>query len=180
MIWFDCKVVYYKEDDKGKRKRVTESYLVEAFNFSQAEDRISEQVAPFILGEFTVNGLRKASINEIFPNNEGDKLYKCKVSFMSIDEVSAKEKKINSIILVFGTDLANALEHLTDNLKECMDVYEVVSITETPYLDIFPLDVPADVKKKDETSSIKDEIAGIQDQLDEIVKLSDEAKSEIE
>ncbi|MDO4801192.1 MAG: DUF4494 family protein, partial [Prevotellaceae bacterium] len=88
--------------------------------------------------------------------------------------------KINSIILVFGTDLANALDHLTDNLKECMDVYEVVSITETPYLDIFPLDVPADVKKKDETSSIKDEIAGIQDQLDEIVKLSKDAKEEVE
>ena len=97
--WFECKIKYEKLDDKGKGKKVTETYLVDALTFSEAEERISKQVAPFMTGDFSISGMKKAGINEIFPNEEGDRWYKCKVSFISIDEVNAKEKKITSYIL---------------------------------------------------------------------------------
>ena len=39
--WFECKVRYAKIDEKsGKEKTVTESYLVDAVSFTEAEDRI--------------------------------------------------------------------------------------------------------------------------------------------
>lgn len=135
-IWFECKVVYRKDDENGKSTRATEVYLVEALNFSEAEERISREVAPF--GEFTVASIKKSPINEIFPNEEGDKWYKFKVAFVTIDEVSAKEHRANSNILVIGNDLMNAADHLIENMKDSVSDYEIVSITETSILDIFP------------------------------------------
>ena len=88
--------------------------------------------------EFTVASIKKSPINEIFPNEEGDKWYKFKVAFVTIDEVSAKEHRANSNILVIGNDLMNAADHLIENMKDSMSDYEIVSIAETSILDIFP------------------------------------------
>ena len=136
--WFECKIRYEKLDDKGKGKKVTETYLVDALSFSEAEERISKEVAPFMSGEFTISGIKKAGINEIFPNDEGDRWYKCKVNFVSIDEIKATEKKITSNILVLGSNIKEAWDHLESALKDTMSDYEVPAITETLIMDIFP------------------------------------------
>jgi hypothetical protein len=139
--WFECKIRYEKLDEKGKGKKVTETYLVDALSFSEAEERITKEITPYMNGDFSVSGIRKAGINEIFPNDEGDRWYKCKVNFISIDEVKATEKKITSNILVIGTDIKGAWEHLQSALKNTMSDYEVPAITETPIMDIFPYTV---------------------------------------
>ena len=135
--WFECKIRYEKLDDKGKGKKVTEAYLVDALSFSEAEERISKEVAPFMSGEFAISGIKKAVINEIFPNDEGDRWYKCKVNFVSIDEIKATEKKITSNILVLGSTIKEAWDHLEKALKDTMSDYEVPAITETLIMDIF-------------------------------------------
>ncbi len=139
--WFECKIRYEKLDDKGKGKKVTETYLVDALSFSEAEERISKEIAPFMTGEFSISGIKKAGINEIFPNDEGDRWYKCKVNFISIDEVKATEKKITSNILVLGSNIKEALDHLTIALKDTMSDYEVPAISETLIMDIYPYTV---------------------------------------
>jgi len=146
--WFECKIRYEKLDDKGKGKKVTEAYLVDALSFSEAEERISKEIAPFMSGEFTISGIKKAGINEIFPNDEGDRWYKCKVNFISIDEVSAKEKKIASNMLVLGSTIKDAWEHLATALKDTMSDYEVPAITETLIMDIFPYKVEEEKEKQ--------------------------------
>ena len=146
--WFECKIRYEKLDDKGKGKKVTETYLVDALSFSEAEERISKEVAPFMSGEFSISGIKKAGINEIFPNDEGDRWYKCKVNFISIDEVKATEKKITSTILVLGSNIKEACEHLEKALKDTMSDYEVPAITETPIMDIFPYKVEGATEKE--------------------------------
>jgi hypothetical protein len=39
---------------------------------------------------------------------------------------------------VIGNDLMNAADHLIENMKDSVSDYEIVSITETSILDIFP------------------------------------------
>lgn len=136
--WFECKIKYCKPDSKGKSSKVSETYLVDAMTFSEAEDRVTREVTPFISGDFNILGMKKASVNEIFPNEEGDRWYRCKVYFIVIDEVKATEKRCASTILVFGADIDNAWQHLTEALKDSVSDYEVVSVTETPIVDIFP------------------------------------------
>ena len=157
--WFECKIKYEKLDDKGKGKKVTETYLVDALTFSEAEERISKQVAPFITGDFSISGMKKAGINEIFPNEEGDRWYKCKVSFISIDEVNAKEKKITSYILVLGSNIKEAWDHLAVSMKDTMADYEVSSITETQIMDIFPYSVDEEPKKKSDEEQLAEELS---------------------
>jgi len=146
--WFECKIRYEKLDDKGKGKKVTETYLVDALSFSEAEERISKEIAPFMSGEFSISGIKKAGINEIFPNDEGDRWYKCKVNFISIDEIKATEKKITSHILVLGSTIKDAWDHLENALKDTMSDYEVPSITETSIMDIFPYKVDEETSEQ--------------------------------
>lgn len=136
--WFECKVKYLKTDEKGTTKSTTDTYLVDAISFSEAETRITEEVAPYVKGDFSIIGMKKAGINEIFPHEEGDRWYKCKVAFVSIDEVKGTEKKINSTILVFGADIDNAYKHLVEALSSSVTDYEVSAIAETNIVDIFP------------------------------------------
>lgn len=146
--WFECKIRYEKEDEKGRGKKVTETYLVDALSFSEAEERITKEITPYLNSDFSILGIKKAAINEIFPNSEGDRWYKCKVNFVSIDEVNATEKKIASNMLVLASDINGAWEHLQSAMKDTMSDYDVPVISETTIMDIFPYTV--DEKKSDE------------------------------
>ena len=119
-------------------KMVSETYLVDAISFAEAEERVSNEVAPFVRGEFHIVGMKKAQVNEIFPNEEGDRWFRCKVAFITIDEVKGTEKRVNSTILVFGNDIDNAWNHLNEALADTVSDYEVPSIQETNIVDIFP------------------------------------------
>ena len=43
-IWFECKVRYEKTGDDGMSRKVTETYVVDALSFSEAESRILEEM----------------------------------------------------------------------------------------------------------------------------------------
>ena len=53
--WFETKVKYDKTLETGNIKTVTEPYLVDALSFTEAEARITEEMQPYISGEFTVS-----------------------------------------------------------------------------------------------------------------------------
>ena len=63
--WFDCKVVYEKTLENGLIKKISESYLVKAFNIVEVEKKIVEELKPFIRGDFEVTDVRKAKIAEL-------------------------------------------------------------------------------------------------------------------
>ncbi|MBP5423381.1 MAG: DUF4494 domain-containing protein [Paludibacteraceae bacterium] len=145
MNFFECKVSHDQvEETTGKKKKITDTYLVDALSFSEAEARINEEVAPFYnVGEFTVAGIRKARISEIFGKDiDASKWYKCKVSYVTIDEVSAKEKRFNYTILVHADDFDEALKNLKEGLKDTISDTEIVAISDTPIMDIFLYAVP--------------------------------------
>ena len=92
--WFECKVKYEKLTENGQQKAVTEPYLVDALSFTEAEARIIEEMTPFVTGgELKVTAVKRTNIAEIFWDEEGDKWYKVKVNFVTIDEKTAVEKK---------------------------------------------------------------------------------------
>ncbi len=91
--WFECKVSYEKILENGMQKKVTEPYLVDALSFTEAEARIIEEIKPYISGEFTISDIKRAKYNELFFNDNGDRFYKAKVMFISLDEKSGTEKK---------------------------------------------------------------------------------------
>ncbi len=138
MNWFECKVRYEKTMENGMIKKVTEPYLVDALSFTEAEARIIKEITPFMSGEFTIANIRRANISELFLDETGDKWYKCKVMFVTIDERSGAEKKTASFMLSQAIDFETALKNLVEGMKGTMADYSIASITETAIIDIYP------------------------------------------
>lgn len=137
MMYFLVNVRYQKLAENGKVKKVTEPYLVDALSFTEAESRITEEVAPYISGDFTVSAVKKSNISEVFRNESGDWWYKVVVAFITIDEKSGCEKRANSYIMVQAQDFQNALENFLDGMKGTLADFEIVSIAETKIMDVF-------------------------------------------
>lgn len=135
--WIETKVRFDKVMENGTVKRITESYLVDAMSFTEAEARITKEVAPFISGEFSVSAVKKTNIAEIFYNPNGDRWYKVKVVFITIDERTATEKKQASYILVQASDFKNAYDMFSDGMNGTMADYEIAAISETTIMDVF-------------------------------------------
>ena len=129
------------------QKKVNEPYLVDALSFTEAEARIIKEMTPFISGEFSVSAVKRANISELFFDETGDRWYKCKVNFITLDEKSGMEKKTASYILVQASDFQRSVENLMECMKGTLADYEVASITETPLMDVYPFE--ADSVKND-------------------------------
>ncbi|KAA6347528.1 hypothetical protein EZS27_005016 [termite gut metagenome] len=137
--WFECKIRYEKVMENGMNKRVTESYLIDALSFTEAEARIIEEITPFISGEFTVADIKRADYNELFfsDKDETDRWFKCKLFFVTFDEKSGVEKKTATQILVQATDLHDAVKKLDEGMKGTMADYQIASVIETAIMDVF-------------------------------------------
>ncbi len=135
--WFETKVKYDKTLETGAVKTVTEPYLIDALSFTEAEARITEEMTPYISGEFTVAAVKKVKLDDIFWNEGGDRWYKVKINMITIDEKTAAEKKTPSFSLVQACDFKQALDEFLKGMKETLFDYEIASITETALMDVF-------------------------------------------
>ena len=61
-----------------------------------------------------------------------------------ISEKSAVEKKTTSLILVAGSDFKGAYDNFMEGMKGTMADFEIVSITETPLMDVYKVKVKED------------------------------------
>jgi len=138
MNWFECKISYEKMMENGVQKRVTEPYLVDALSFTEAEARIIEEMKPFVSGEFIVANIKRARIAELFFNESGDRYYKFKVFFISLDETSGTEKKTAANMMAQASDIKDAIAVLESGMKGTLADYVIASVSETLIMDVFP------------------------------------------
>jgi len=135
--WFECKIKYEKTAEEGKIVKVSEGYLVDALTFTEAEERIIEEMKPFISGEFQVANIKRTRINEMFFNENGDKWYRSKVNFITLDEEKGVEKRTGVTMMVQASDMKGALEGIIEGMKGTMADYEIATLAETLIMDVF-------------------------------------------
>ncbi|NDV97063.1 DUF4494 domain-containing protein [Dysgonomonas sp. 521] len=144
--WFECKVSYEKVLENGMQKKVTEPYLVDALSFTEAEARIIEEIKPYISGEFTITDIKRAKLSELFFNDNGDRFFKAKVMFITLDEKSGTEKKTAAQMLAQASTLKEALKVVEKGMEGTLADYAIASLSETAIMDVFPYS--EDEKKK--------------------------------
>lgn len=144
--WFECKVRYDKQQENGTAvKKVTETFLVDALSFTEAESRIIEERTPYISGDFSVTAVKRTKIQEIFYNEAGDKWYLVKWLFVTLDDkpVAAGkppvEKKVAVLTLVQASEFADALNEFMERMKGTLYDFEIAQIHETQILDVYPV-----------------------------------------
>ncbi len=137
--YFEVKVKLQKTMEDGQQKKVSEQYVVEAATFGEAERRIAECLKPYIDGEFEVTDIKIAGYGQIINDNQdADKFFKAKVSFITLDETTGKEKKTSELYLVQSDTLESAESYVKSFLND--NNTTISSISETAILDVFPLD----------------------------------------
>lgn len=135
--YIETRIRYDKMTENGTVKKTTESFIVDAMSFTEAEARITDERAPYISGDFTVSAVKKTKIAEIFRDASGDKYYRCKLMFITLDERTAAEKRTPNVILVQACDFRNALENLVDGMRGTMADFEIAEIAETKIIDVY-------------------------------------------
>lgn len=134
--YFLVKTKFEKTAEDGKLEKVSREDLVDALSFTEAEARIIEEMRPFISGEFTIKSLKRFNVSEIFFNETGDKWFKAKVNFISVNE-KGKEKKTAAYMLIQASDMASARINLIEGVNGSMDDWKEESITETKIVEVF-------------------------------------------
>lgn len=138
--WFECSLKYEKIMDNGKKKKVTELYLVDALTITEAESILFEEMTPFITGGFQCKGIKEADYTELFFSEEesADRWFKCKLMFITFDEKSGNEKTTATNMLVQAADLRDAIKKLDEGMKGTMADYQIASVSETKIMDVYP------------------------------------------
>jgi len=135
--WFEVKASYEKTLERGMQKKVTEPYLVDALSHAEAEARAIEELKPYISGEFTIASVRRAKISEMFFNDNGDRWFKAKVNFITLDERSGAEKKTSVQMYAQACDIKEALAVVEKGMAGTMADYSISELKETLIMDVF-------------------------------------------
>lgn len=138
VTWYECKVKYRKTHETGESKVVTETYLLDAVSYTEAEARITEEMAAYTSEEFLITNIKVANLSEVHPFENSDRWFKSKVSLISYDDESGKEKKSNLYMLIQANDVKEAYENTEQAMQSTTGDYSIPAITESPILDVFP------------------------------------------
>lgn len=137
-IWYDCNVKFRKTTETGAQKVVTQSYLVDALSYTEAESRINEKMCEYINEEFKVTNIKVTNFQEVYMLQSDDAWFKAKVSLMAYDEESGKERKTNMYLLIQASDAKDAYENTVLAMKGTMGDYYIPMVSETKIIDVFP------------------------------------------
>ena len=137
--WFETVVKYDAMQEDGMLKPINQINAVEAMSFTEAEAKISEEVVCYANGEYAIKKIAIAPYREVVFSNDPshDRWYRVKVSFITIDERSEKEKRQNVTYLIQAKSVETARMQTDRLLSDGMQDYSIVSITETNIEDVY-------------------------------------------
>lgn len=139
--WIEVRARYDKMMENGVVKKTVEPYLVDALSCTEAEARVTEELTPFISGDFRISSVVTTKISEIFWDETGDRFYKVKVNFITLDEKTATEKRNASYILVQASSFKDAYDNFVDGMKGTLADYEIEQICETKIVEVYKADL---------------------------------------
>ena len=151
MMLYECGIRYERTMPNGMSKKVTELYLVDACSFAEAEGRITKEMEPYISGDFDVVTIKRTNYSEIVENgaDSADKWFKAKLMLVTFDEKTDKKKKQAVYFIVKASDINNAHTVVVQHMKTSFVDYEIATLDETKYFDVFLHDTNRSAEKTD-------------------------------
>lgn len=124
---------------------VNELYVVDALSFGEAEEAVTREMQAYVSGEFNVKNISPANYGEIFfSDNDGDdRWYKAKLTFITLDEKTAKEKRSNVNYLVQAATFNVAVKNIEAVMGTTAIDYMIANISETKIMDVYEHNAPA-------------------------------------
>lgn len=137
--WYKFRVKYGKELDTGKKKKVSEEYLVDAESFTETEKRANKAATDLIgTRDFDITAISREPITEILRDDEDEDnhWYKAVVALVTEDEETGTKKFSPQTMYVNAPDIKNADQILIDHMSDSSVDWEIKSIAETKVLGV--------------------------------------------
>lgn len=136
--WYLCTVSYERQADNMGLHKVSESYLVDALSFTEAEERVIKEVTPLVsFGALEVVNIRPMRLSLLLDKRGSGKYYRARVGFIEINPATGQERSVNTAMVVRADTLKEAVAKLADYLDEGRTNYEIVGIAELDILDVY-------------------------------------------
>ncbi|MCQ2206403.1 MAG: DUF4494 domain-containing protein [Bacteroidaceae bacterium] len=137
--YIEANVKIDRMTSNGAMKQQRERYVVDAINFTEAERRLMEEVGAYGDGEFSVSDMKRVQYMEIFQTQDdsADKFFKVKISIITLDEESGKERRTAANLLVQASDIPNALERMRERMKGYMLDFDIATVADTKIMDVY-------------------------------------------
>ena len=132
MLLYEIKVNYERQTGEDNPGKVKETYLVEGVNCADVENRLMDDIKPFIVGDCEVTSCKKVQYFDIFPNEGSEYWYKARVELITIENDKETRKAVS--ILVQADNMLDALHTLKQHLAS-LDC-EVIGLTKSPVVEV--------------------------------------------
>lgn len=134
--YFNCKVSFEKTLENGQPKRISESYIVDALSFTEAEARIVKEIQPYVTGEFEIVSVNRCNIAEII-RGAGESWYRCKINCLVIDEARGIEKYAPIVLFIQSINFDEAYNKCKDYCNNSLNDLEIENVSLSKIIDIF-------------------------------------------
>lgn len=114
-MFYQVKLKYQQVQENGLRKAVTEEFVCDALNFTEAEAIGIREMEGVEEGDVT-HIKRLPKLMEVFNDHDGEAIYKVVVYQIFVDEKTEKEKKLKYEWLMW----ANSVDHATRKANEIL------------------------------------------------------------
>ena len=149
-VWYQVKIKHTKQLDNGSFKRVTDTYLVSALNFTEAETKTYEELGSVIRGEFTIVGVTPKNYEDVFSYETADEYWwEVQVKMQDANLDSDKIKMVTNTYLVSAENLPDAVDNITESLNGSVMDMTIVGVKSSPIVDIFPYKESTEVEEKE-------------------------------
>lgn len=138
MILFETQIRYNRINVSGVQETCTETYLVEALSFSQAEASITIEMQPYITGDFDIPAIKRISVADIIDrhNRDADKYFRAKLTYITINERTMKEKRQSFNYIVRANDIDSAHAAVVAYMKQSLQDYVIAKLEETRIVEL--------------------------------------------
>lgn len=145
-IYFESKARVERITEDGTQAKINELYAVNAQSFTECEARVVNYVSQYSQGEYEVLTEQRAKYKEIFFSDKDDEdiFYRVKVAFITLDEVSGKEKKSRVDYLVQGSSVQTAKNNVDEVLGQSMADWKILSVSECNIVDVIDAETTED------------------------------------
>lgn len=122
--------------NRVKIQKVSESYLVEADDFTEVEAIVAKELMN--RGAYIVDHIRKVRLYDVDTDLEmagADRFYNCKAAFATLD-VKGVEKRKREQFVVMASGFEEAVKAFVHKLDSMPVDYEISSVQEADYVDL--------------------------------------------
>ena len=137
---FEVKVIYLTTE-KGKDKKVKETFLIQANSFGEAETKmIAENPSPS--GIMTITDIKKSKLEEIYPLAEigSEPYFKVDVEIEEQSDITGATKKVKQSWIVQADDLDKAHKRANEIVKSFSIISpNIIGIKKSPIVEWIPM-----------------------------------------